>query len=95
MSRKAIQLDEWAKDLSPSTELRNWFGHDPDRFDEFRRRYIGELRGQRRQLTELRRRAREGTVTVLYGASDDEHNNAVVLAEVLKRGLPRDIGGTS
>ena len=89
VSKKRAKLDEWLKELPPSTELREWFGHEPSRFPEFRRRYIGELRRQRVQLTELRRRAREGTLTLVYSAHDSEHNDAVVLAEVLRRGLPK------
>jgi uncharacterized protein YeaO (DUF488 family) len=82
-------LDEWAKELPPSTELREWFGHEPNRFPEFRRGYVNELRHQRPQLTELRRRARHGTLTLVYSAHDTQHNDAVVLADVLRRGLPK------
>ena len=89
VSRERARLDAWERDLAPSTELRKWFGHDPARFEEFRRRYVEELRGQRPRLTELRRRARAGPVTLVYAARDVEHNDAVVLAEVLRRGLPR------
>ena len=88
VSRARAQLDAWEKDLSPSAELRKWFGHAPERFEEFRRRYIDELRDQRPGLAALRRRAREGTLTLVYSAHDSEHNDAVVLAQVLKRGLP-------
>ena len=89
VSRDRAKLDDWEKDLAPSKELRQWFGHEPDRFDEFRRRYIEELGGRRPRLTSLRRRAREGTLTLVYAAHDTEHNDAVVLAEVLRRGLPK------
>ena len=89
VSKQKAKLDEWEKELAPSTELREWFGHEPSRFDEFRRRYIGELRHARPRLTELRRRARTGTLTLVYAAHDSEHNDAVVLAEVLRSGLPR------
>jgi uncharacterized protein YeaO (DUF488 family) len=89
VSRERARLDAWEKELPPSTELRQWFGHDPSRFQEFRRRYIEELRGQRPRLTALRRRGREGTLTLVYSAHDAEHNDAVVLAEVLRRGLPK------
>jgi uncharacterized protein YeaO (DUF488 family) len=89
VSRERARLDAWEKELPPSTELRQWFGHDPRRFQEFRRRYIEELRGQRPRLTALRRRGREGTLTLVYSAHDAEHNDAVVLAEVLRRGLPK------
>jgi uncharacterized protein YeaO (DUF488 family) len=89
VSREQAKLDGWEKELAPSTQLRQWFGHDPGRFEKFRRRYIEELRSQRPRLTALRRRARDGTVTLVYSAHDMEHNDAVVLAEVLRRGLPR------
>jgi uncharacterized protein YeaO (DUF488 family) len=92
ISHERVQLDAWEKDLAPSTELRRWFGHEPNRFEEFRQRYIEELREQRPRLTALRRRARTGPLTLVYGARDTEHNDAVVLAEVLRRGLPRISG---
>ena len=90
VSREQAKLDEWLKELAPSHELRKWFGHDPARFDEFRRRYVEELRDQGELLTALRRRARQGSLTLVYSARDAEHNDAVVLAEVLRRGLPTD-----
>ena len=86
VSRKLAKLDAWERELAPSTELRQWFGHQPNRFDEFRRRYIAELRQQRQRLAELRRRARDGTLTLVYAAHDSEHNDAVVLAD---RSAPR------
>ncbi|MGH2630785.1 MAG: DUF488 domain-containing protein [Actinomycetota bacterium] len=89
ISRERAKLDEWDRELPPSTELRQWFGHDPGRFEEFRRRYVEELRDQRPRLAELRRRAKDGTLTLVYSARDTEHNDAVVLAEVLRRGLPK------
>jgi uncharacterized protein YeaO (DUF488 family) len=88
VSRERAKLDAWEKELSPSAELRQWFGHEPQRFEEFRRRYIEELRSQRPLLTALRRRGRASTLTLVYSARDSEHNDAVVLAEVLRRGLP-------
>ena len=84
--REEARLDEWARELAPSAELRRWFGHDPERFGEFRRRYTEELAGQEEKLRELRRRAREGALTLVYWARDVEHNDAVVLAEILRRG---------
>jgi uncharacterized protein YeaO (DUF488 family) len=89
VSTQRADLDRWDKELAPSAELRQWFGHEPKRFLEFRRRYEHELREQRERLSELRRLAREGTLTLVYSARDGEHNDAVVLAEVLRRGLPR------
>jgi uncharacterized protein YeaO (DUF488 family) len=89
LTHERAALDEWERELPPSTELRRWFGHDPGRFEEFRRRYIEELRAERPRLAGLRRRARDGTLTLVYSARDTEHNDAVVLAEVLRRGLPK------
>ena len=84
VTRERAQLDEWARELAPSTDLRRWFSHDASRFAEFRRRYTNELAAQKTKVRELRRRAREGTVTLVYAARDTEHNDAVVLAEVLR-----------
>jgi uncharacterized protein YeaO (DUF488 family) len=86
VSKVEAHLDEWAQELAPSNELRRWFAHDPARFAEFQRRYLDELTAQRAKLRELRRRAREGTLTLVYGARDTEHNDAVVLADLLRRG---------
>ena len=86
VSKEQARLDEWARELAPSSELRRWFGHDPARFAEFRRRYLEELAAQEEKLRELRRRARAGTLTLVYGARDSEHNDAVVLADLLRRG---------
>jgi uncharacterized protein YeaO (DUF488 family) len=91
VSREQAAIDEWTRDLAPSTELRRWFGHDPVRFEEFARRYRRELEERRPQLSLLRRRARQGSVTLVYDARDTAHNQAVVLAGVLRRGLT--IGG--
>ncbi len=86
--RKAdAHIDAWLKDVAPSDELRRWFGHDPNRFGEFRERYRRELRAApaHAALGELARRARRGTVTLVYSAHDEVHNNAVVLARELAR----------
>ena len=84
VARTNARLDEWARELAPSTELRRWFGHDPARFAEFRQRYVEELSAQEEKLRELRGRARNTTLTLVYGARDTEHNDAVVLAELLR-----------
>jgi uncharacterized protein YeaO (DUF488 family) len=86
VSKEEARLDEWARELAPSSELRRWFAHDPAKFDEFRRRYRRELDEHDEQVRELRRRARAGRLTLVYGARDTEHNDAVVLAEVLSPG---------
>ncbi len=84
MSRDGAHIDEWARELAPSTELRRWFGHDPARFAEFRRRYEAELEPSEAKLRELRDRARRGRVSIVFGARDVEHSNASVLVEVLR-----------
>lgn len=89
VSRERAALDEWDQELAPSSELRQWFSHEPGRFEEFRRRYQDELRDKRSRIAKLRARAREGTLTLVYSARDAEHNDAVVLGEVLRRGLPK------
>jgi len=83
VSRERAHLDEWARELAPSDSLRKWFGHDPERFEEFRRRYRAELEGERAELDALRGRAEETPVTILYAARDREHNNAVVVRELV------------
>jgi uncharacterized protein YeaO (DUF488 family) len=84
VSKERAHLDEWDRELAPSTELREWFGHDPARFEEFSRRYRAELSGQTEKLDELRSIARARTLTLVYAARDTAHNDAVVLAEVLR-----------
>jgi uncharacterized protein YeaO (DUF488 family) len=76
-------IDHWMKELAPSTELRKWFGHDPARWEEFRRRYAAEIQEHRNELDRMRGLMREGTVTLVYSAHDETHNDAVVLREIL------------
>jgi uncharacterized protein YeaO (DUF488 family) len=84
ISRERAKLDEWAKELAPSDELRRWFNHEPARFEQFRTRYRKELSAHAVDLERLRARAGEGPVTIVYAARDEQHNNAVVLAELLR-----------
>lgn len=79
-----LPLDAWDKELAPSNELRKWFGHDPSRWEEFSRRYRDELAQDGERLRELAERARCGSVTLVYAARDTEHNNAVVVRELLE-----------
>lgn len=82
--RKAdAALDRWAKDIAPSTALRKWFGHDPARWPEFRRRYAAEIRRHPGELAQLRMLARKGPITLVYSAHDELHNDAVVLRGLL------------
>lgn len=84
ISKRKAALDEWVKDVAPSAALRKWFGHDPERWTEFRRRYRAELKGNKAAVQELRKHLKSRRVTLLYGAHDAEHNNARVLAEYLR-----------
>jgi uncharacterized protein YeaO (DUF488 family) len=86
VSRERARLDEWARELAPSDELRTSFDHVPERFAEFRSGYRAELAAQSERVDELRRRAAIGPLTILYAARDREHNNAVVLLELLRDG---------
>ena len=89
--RKAdAALDGWVKEIAPSTELRKWFGHDPERWPEFRRRYARELDSHADEIERLRALARKAPVTLVFGARDEEHNDAVVLRMVLLGGEPSD-----
>lgn len=83
-------IDRWLKELAPSTELRRWFGHEVERWPEFGRRYRAELDRQRELVEELRSLARRQRVTLVYGAKDEAHNDAVVLAELLAEPAPAD-----
>lgn len=91
LSKERAHLDEWLRDLAPSTALRRWFGHDPNRWEKFTARYREELAAPERQtaLETLSRLAAEGPVTLLYAARDTEHNEARVIAELLGRGPGR------
>jgi uncharacterized protein YeaO (DUF488 family) len=84
VKKEDAHFDEWLKDLAPSTELRKWFDHDPDRFDEFRKRYKKELQEHKDDLDKLRKRAKTEKITLLYAAKDREMNNAVVVKEILE-----------
>ncbi|ABG05479.1 protein of unknown function DUF488 [Rubrobacter xylanophilus DSM 9941] len=90
LSRERARLSEWRKELAPSGELRKWFGHRPERWEEFKERYRRELEesGGLEGLRELARRAERENVTLLFGAKDAEHNNARALAEFAAGGEP-------
>lgn len=92
IKKESLAMDQWAKELAPSTKLRQWFGHDPARWQEFHQRYAAELRPHAELLDTLRTLARKGTVTLVYGAHDEAHNNAVALREFL---LAPEVIGTS
>ena len=83
ISKANAVIDAWDKDIAPSTRLRNWFGHDPARWHEFRRRYAEEIHRHREQLEDLRARAGSGRITLIFAAHDKIHNHAIVLRDVL------------
>jgi uncharacterized protein YeaO (DUF488 family) len=83
ITKSAAAIDRWAKELAPSTALRQWFGHDPARWPEFRRRYARELREHPVELAELRALARDAPITLVFSARDEVHNDAVVLRALL------------
>lgn len=83
LSKEDADLDVWLKEVAPSDDLREWFDHDPEKWEEFRERYRTELEGKDDRIEELLSDARSGTVTLLYAATDEEHNNAVVLRDYL------------
>ena len=87
IKKEEIHVEKWMRELGPSNELRHFFGHTPARWQEFRRRYLAELKRPEVQtsLAELEMLARSGTVTLVYSARDEEHNQAVVLKELLER----------
>jgi len=83
LSKERAAVDLWLKEVAPSTELRRWFGHDPERWPEFRRRYREELRRHPEELDRLRELARAGPLTLVYGSRDETHNAASVLKALL------------
>ncbi|RWZ60575.1 DUF488 family protein [Halobacillus fulvus] len=82
ISKEDADLDEWKKDIAPTSDLRRWFNHDPDKFEEFKDKYKDEL--HEKDLSDLKEKASGGRVVLLYGAKDQQHNHAVVLKEVLE-----------
>jgi uncharacterized protein YeaO (DUF488 family) len=89
LARRRAALDEWMKDIAPSAELRRWFNHDPARWPEFGKRYRQELRGRKPLVDTLAKLASRRRVTIVYSARDEEHNDARVLAAVVRRRMKR------
>jgi uncharacterized protein YeaO (DUF488 family) len=83
VKKASAAIDEWMKEIAPSTELRKWFGHDPERWPEFQRRYKSEIRQHPEQLDRLRHLAQYGRITLVFSAHDETHNDAVVLKDLL------------
>lgn len=84
LRKDEVKVDLWLKDIGPSNELRKWFGHDPDKWNEFRKRFFQELDQKKELVDQISARAREGDIVLLYGAKDEEHNNAVALKEYIE-----------
>ncbi|MGH7615690.1 MAG: DUF488 domain-containing protein [Gemmatimonadaceae bacterium] len=89
LSKKQVAIDEWMKELAPSADLRRWFDHDPKKWLEFRRRYKRELRKHADLVEQLARWASRRRLTLVFGARDEEHNDAVVLAGVIRSRMKR------
>ena len=85
LTKEKAKVDLWLKAIAPSTELRKWFGHDPKKWPGFRERYQTELKHHADELKVLKQKAKAGTVTLIYGARDQEHNEALVLKQFLER----------
>ena len=85
LAKAKAGVDLWLKEVAPSTELRQWFGHDPEKWDEFKRRYRAELKANP-ALSELETLARDHKLTLVYAARDQQHNGAIVLKQLLERG---------
>jgi uncharacterized protein YeaO (DUF488 family) len=83
LTKLKANVDIWLKEIAPSTELRKWFHHDPEKWDEFKKRYRRELENKEELIEALKKELKAGTVTLLYGAKDEEHNEALVLKELL------------
>ena len=85
VTKEKAHVDMWLKEIAPTTELRKWFGHDPEKWKRFQGRYATELRHNERLIEMLSQKAKQGTITLLYGARDEKHNEARVLKQVLER----------
>lgn len=85
LTKEKASIDLWLKEIAPSTELRKWFGHDPDKWDEFRKRYREELNKNKEVSSLLTEKLKQGEFTLVYGSRDEEHNEVLVLKELFSR----------
>ncbi len=87
LSKSEAQINEWLKDLGPSTDLRKWFGHDPEKWEEFKKRYLKELSSPEKikLLEDIARKAKQDSITLIYSARDTEHSDANVLEELITK----------
>ena len=88
VKKEEARIDVWLKEIAPSDDLRKWFGHDPDRWDAFRKQYINELKENEEVVKKLCEIVEGGRVTLIYGAKDEQHNNAVVLKQYMEEDPP-------
>ena len=85
LTKEKAKVDLWLKDIAPTTELRKWFGHDPEKYAEFKKRYLHEVKENKEALSTLKEQIKKGDVTLIYAARDQNNNEALVLKELLSR----------
>jgi uncharacterized protein YeaO (DUF488 family) len=85
LTKEKASVDLWLKDIAPTTTLRKWFGHDPEKYEEFKNRYFDELKNNKEQVALLKNEIKKGPITLVYGAKDELHNEAFVLKDMLKK----------
>ncbi|HQW83695.1 MAG TPA: DUF488 domain-containing protein [Ferruginibacter sp.] len=85
LTKEKAAVDLWLKEIAPSTELRKWFAHDPGKWKEFQNKYLTELKQNKKQVSILKEQLKHGVVTMVYGARDEQHNEALVLKEWLSK----------
>jgi uncharacterized protein YeaO (DUF488 family) len=91
LTKEKAHVDLWLKEIGPSTELRKWFDHDPEKWKSFRGRYETEIRHKEHLIKVLKQKARKGTLTLVYGARDEKHNEALVLKQFLEKSRQGDV----
>jgi uncharacterized protein YeaO (DUF488 family) len=92
LSKEKAKVDLWLREISPSNELRKWYGHDPDKWTEFKKKYLEEIEEKKEEFDLLRKKAREVTVTFLFSSKEEELNNAAALKEFVERKLRKKPG---
>ena len=91
MRKEKAKLDAWLKEIAPSNGLRKWYGHDPDRWEEFKSRYAGELEGKEDLLDSIAQKERKGVVTLLFGSREERYNNATALKELVEQRAGKEV----
>src|SRR4051794_39334419 len=85
LTKEKAKVDLWLKEIAPTTTLRKWFSHDPEKWDEFKKRYLSELKNNTEAVSTLKDEIKKGPVTLIYGARDEEHNEALVLKNTIDK----------